>query len=157
MNIRVNILQFLPSTTEVVERQCFLHLTVSHSAHMGVWADIPLGRHIPPGQTTPRQNPPRQTCPWANTPWTDTTIGRQPHPPPRRPLQRTVHILLECILVCTKKIIRIRKQNKTKPDTRQGVGALHSGFSVSYWLLLWIELYFHNGSRKRTAEFNMNE
>ena len=43
----------------------------------------PPGRHSPgrpPGQTPPGQTPLRQTPPW-------------------RPLQRTVHILLECILV----------------------------------------------------------
>ena len=39
------------------------------------------GRHLPSGQT-----PPRQTPPCAGT-------------PQRRPLQRTVRILLECILV----------------------------------------------------------
>ena len=51
------------------------------------WADTtPLGRH-PPRQTPPGRHPPRQTPP-------------PPPPPfPRRPLQRTVRILLECILV----------------------------------------------------------
>ena len=47
------------------------------------------------------QTPPGQTPPWADTP------GQTPpclvhagiHPPPRQPLQRTVRILLECILV----------------------------------------------------------
>ena len=70
-----------------------------------------LGRH-PPEQTPPRQTPP----------WVDIALGRQPPPspeadippmqtlppgqtpplgrhPPRQPLQRTVCILLECILV----------------------------------------------------------
>ena len=60
----------------------------------------PLGRH-------PRADTPEQTPPWtdrqtpththtpteADTPWADT--------PSRRPLQRTVRILLECILVLT--------------------------------------------------------
>ena len=64
-------------------------------------ADTPPGRH-PPGQTPP---------PWADTP----SLGRHPlpgqtphldryplpgrHPPLRWLLQRTVRILLECILV----------------------------------------------------------
>ena len=61
------------------------------------WADTPLGRHPL----------------WADTPWVDTPLGRHPpgrhpmdrHPPgqiptnpSRRLLQRTVRILLECIL-----------------------------------------------------------
>ena len=126
----------------------FLHLTVSHSTHRGVWADTLLGRHIPlgrppprynpppsrhaHGQTPPRHNPPSRHAHGQTPPWADTTIGRQPTPP-RRPLQKTVRILLECILVCTNKILRIRKQkqNKTRYKTR-GVGALHSGFFVSY-------------------------
>ena len=47
------------------------------------------GRHPPPRQTSPGQkpHPSGQTPPWAGT------------PPPRRPLLRTVRILLECILV----------------------------------------------------------
>ena len=43
----------------------------------------------------------QEFCPqgwWCTFPWADTPLGRQP-PPPRRSLQRTVHILLECILV----------------------------------------------------------
>ena len=48
----------------------------------------PLGRH-PPGQTPP--------------PRVDTPLGR--HTPLRRPLQWTVRILLECILVYTRKCI----------------------------------------------------
>ena len=42
------------------------------------WADTPLGRYPHPEKTPP---------------WTDTLL------PIRRPLQRTVHILLECTLV----------------------------------------------------------
>ena len=68
----------------------FLHLYVSHSVHRGggCLADIPqadtppLGRH-PPGQTSPGRHPP----PRAETP--PGCSGRQ----------RTVRILLECILV----------------------------------------------------------
>ena len=51
------------------------------------WTDTP-GRPPPPGR------PPRADTPWADTPsacWDTHT--------PRRPLQRTIHILLECILV----------------------------------------------------------
>ena len=65
-------------------------------------ADTPLlGRHPPPGQTPPswadtpllgRHPPPGQTSPWAAPHWADT-------PPPRWLLQRTLGILLECILV----------------------------------------------------------
>ena len=48
----------------------------------------PLGRHqTPPGQTP-------DTPPWADTPWANST-----RPPGTVPLQQTVHILLECILV----------------------------------------------------------
>ena len=88
----------------------FLHLFVSHSVHKGgevytPWADTPmqtstpLARHSPwvdtlPGQTPHRQTTPRQTSPLARH------IPRQT--PPRRSLQRTVRILLECILVVKK-------------------------------------------------------
>ena len=42
--------------------------------------------------------PPRRTPSWADTPWAGTP--RQTPPlPPRRPLQRMVRILLECILI----------------------------------------------------------
>ena len=74
------------------------------------WSDTPLVRHsswsdIPPGQTPPQSdNPPSQTLPlWSDTPpgqthtCADTPPGR--HTPPRRPLQRMVRILLECILI----------------------------------------------------------
>ena len=74
-----------------------------------------LARH-PPGQTP---TPPGQTSlqadtPWAGTPWADTPPGRHPlgrHPPPAQCmlgytwlLLRTVHILLECILVCNENV-----------------------------------------------------
>ena len=66
------------------------------------WADTsPLLADTPSWQTPlSGQTPPL----WADTPWTPS--GQTPHPPPgqtppspRRPLQRTVRILLECILV----------------------------------------------------------
>ena len=73
---------------------------------MGVWkADTSpgqtplLGRHPPIGQTLllgrhhlAGRHSPGQTPPWADTPW-------QANTPLGRPLQQTVHILLECILV----------------------------------------------------------
>ena len=83
---------FLPSTTVVAERLCFYRcLSTGGGLH-------------PPGQTSPRTEPPRAD-----------PLGRHPlplmrhppgrpshpsrHPPPRRPLQQTISILLECILV----------------------------------------------------------
>ena len=91
-----------------------------------LWVDspsgqTPSGQTPPPGQTPPGQTPlqadtasgrhfPVQAPSWADTPpWVDTPMGTHPqlgtHPPPphspspRRPLHRTVRILLECILV----------------------------------------------------------
>ena len=60
--------------------------------HPTLWADS-----HPPGQT-------RQTLPRADTPTRQTPLwpGRHLPPPRRRPLQRTVRILLECILVVKK-------------------------------------------------------
>ena len=68
-------------------------------------ADIPSGQPPLSEKTPLRQTPPGQTPPWADTPlgrhslrqiplWADTI---PPHT--RRPLQRTVRILLERILV----------------------------------------------------------
>ena len=64
---------------------------------------LPLaGRHSP-GQTPPRQadTPPTDTPLGRHpSPWqADTPLGRHPHYPCRRPLQWTIRILLECILV----------------------------------------------------------
>ena len=71
----------------VATRKCF-YMCLSYCPQGGCLADTPPGRH-PPG----RQTPPGQTPPWqADTPrQADTRQGR--------PLQRTVRILLECILV----------------------------------------------------------
>ena len=44
----------------------------------------------------------RCTAPSADTPWQTHTLADTPPPPTRRPLQRTVRILLECILVVYK-------------------------------------------------------
>ena len=66
------------------------------------WADTvlgqtppPLGRHpLPWADTTLGIHPPRtDTPPWQRTPWADKLP-----PPSRQLLQRTVRILLECIL-----------------------------------------------------------
>ena len=59
--------------------------------------------------------PPADTSPWSDTPLrhpplvrhSDTPLGR--HPPHRRPLQRTVRILLECILVVSMNLSYIEK------------------------------------------------
>ena len=68
------------------------------------WDTHPLRHRHPPGQTPPRADtsPGRhlgrhlqQTPPWADTPLGQTP----PSLPSRRLLQRTVRILLECILV----------------------------------------------------------
>ena len=61
--------------------------SLSLSVSVPTWVETPLGRQ-----------PPRQTPPWADTPRADTMHWADT-PPPRRPLQRAVRILLECILV----------------------------------------------------------
>ena len=74
---------FLPSATVVAERLCFHRCLFVYRG--GVH---PQGRHPPPrADILP--------------PWTDTLppLGRHPPSPSRRLLQRTVQILLECILV----------------------------------------------------------
>ena len=65
-----------------------------------VW-QTPLGRHLPGRHSphwanTPRQTPPGQTSPGQTLP----PLGKHPvHAGIRWPLQRTLCILLECILV----------------------------------------------------------
>ena len=66
--------------------------------------DTPSSRHTPPEQTPFRSRyPPEQTPPQSRHPLRgDTTPGADTHTPSpreRRPLLRTVRILLECILV----------------------------------------------------------
>ena len=108
------------------QRSCgkvmFLHLSVSHSVHEGVSASVHAGIH-PPGRYTrsrytplvhPRQvHPPARDTPWqkhsladthtplagTHTPLAGTHTPSAGTPPPRRSLQRTVRILLECFLV----------------------------------------------------------
>ena len=72
----------------------FLHLSVSQSVHRrGVWTGGCISQHeTPPGQAPSRQTPPGRHTPWQTHPQADT-------PSSWRSLQRTVRILLECILV----------------------------------------------------------
>ena len=93
--------KYLPSATKL-RQVIFLQASVIHSVHRGVC-------QIPPRQTSPGQKPPArhfpgQTPPWADTPPHPVHAGIHPPPStcwdtPQRPLQRTVRILLECILV----------------------------------------------------------
>ena len=86
---------FLPSTTKLPQGNIFTGICQSFCSLEGgclsqcmlgyiPQADTSPGRH-PSRQTPPRQTHPRQTHPQADHPW--------------RSLQRTVCILLECILV----------------------------------------------------------
>ena len=107
----------LPSETYLRQGNVFTGVCQSFcpqgvSSRHRPWPDIPLVRH-PLGQTLPSG----QTVPWADTPWQTpswpetASLGRNPplgrhptwqiNPPPpsRHQLQRTVRILLECILV----------------------------------------------------------
>ena len=68
--------------------------------------DTPLGRHPTCADFPPGRHPPGRQPTWADTPLgryttcADTPNGRSP--PPRRLQQRTVRILLECIVVFLK-------------------------------------------------------
>ena len=66
-------------------------------------ADIPRSRHPPEADIPQSRHPPKQTPPGADPPSrhppADTPPGADPTPPERRPLLRTVRILLESILV----------------------------------------------------------
>ena len=77
----------------------FLHVSVILSTGGGVWQTHPLGRQ-PPQADTPIKTPPWADTPCADTPCADTH-PRQTPPPQERPLQWTVSMLLECILVIT--------------------------------------------------------
>ena len=108
----------LPSATVFAERLCFHRCLSVHRRRCTpprqtpLWqSPHPVGRH-PPGRyphPLDRQPHPLGWHPVADTPlgrhcppWADTP-PRQTHPPPphpsRQPPQRTVRILLECILV----------------------------------------------------------
>ena len=97
-------LMLLPSATKL-RRLCFYRCVSVHTGGVclsACWdttppgADTPGSRH-PPGADTPqsRHPPTRSRHPRADTP-----------PPERWPLLRTVHILLECVLVqnCIQKV-----------------------------------------------------
>ena len=74
-------LVFLPSATVVGEKVMFSQACVKNSVHGGRGvSQHELGRQTPPPAGIP-------ACIWADL------------PPPRRPLQQTVRILLECFLV----------------------------------------------------------
>ena len=107
------VTEFLPSAFVATGN---VFTPVCHSVHVGggvcltaCWDTPPPSRHptpqadtppgqTPPGQTPLGQTPPGQTHPPGQTPRTDTPPGQIP-PSSRRLLQRTVRILLECILV----------------------------------------------------------
>ena len=84
----------------VAARLCF-HRHLSFCSRMCVypnmhWDRHPLSRHTPPlGRYSPEQTPPGRHPRWTKKPLCSDT-------PLRRPLQRTVRILLECILVFLK-------------------------------------------------------
>ena len=109
--VSIHLTYFNPSGSNlhitVRKRSCgkvmFLQMSVSHSGRHPSGQTLPLdrnplGSHIPQADTSPRQtHPPGRHAP-------DTSVF------PRRPLQRTVRILLECILVVTNCVsISLRK------------------------------------------------
>ena len=111
ISINMTLHAFLPSAVALEERLClYTCLSATHSVRRGCTilpqAETPGGRHCPgqlsPGQTRPP--PPPSRHPLSRPPRTDPPEQNPPPPladsPLRRwPLQRTVRILLECILV----------------------------------------------------------
>ena len=94
-----NIYRVQRSCGKVMFSQASVILFTVGGGHVSQHALI---RHPSTGQTPP----PRQTLPWADTSlpsacWDTPTPPSAcwDTPPPRRPLQRTVRTLLECILV----------------------------------------------------------
>ena len=83
-------IDFYRPQTKLLKGNVFTPVTSVCSQGGGVHprADTPQGRHNPP---PPTDIPPQQTPPPGRHPTRQT--------PPRRPLQQTVRILLECILV----------------------------------------------------------
>ena len=77
------------------------------------WPDTSLGRHPPPGQTPP-------WSPWADTPF-----------PSRWLLQRTVRILLECILVSN----NLMHSTKLIPKLTHKWTVVHQQNPVNYFLV----------------------
>ena len=101
---------FLPSANEVVERKCFYTcLYAILFTEGGCISQDALGQTPPPlakhpspgrhplGRHRPGRHPPRQTPP-GQTPPAQCMLGYTPSPR-RRPLLRTIRILLECIIV----------------------------------------------------------
>ena len=102
LNVTINSVSYFYCPQRSCGKVMFLHLSVilftggwvsgRHpllDRHFPSWADTPLGRH-PLGQTPPPRadtNPPGRHLP----------LGGHPSPS-RRPLQRTVRILLECTI-----------------------------------------------------------
>ena len=73
----------------------FSQASIKDSVHRGGGSIHPHQADIPQADTPWTDTPSGQTPPWA-----DTSASRHHPLPHRRPLQRTVRILLECILVC---------------------------------------------------------
>ena len=87
----------LPSATKL--RQGNVFTPVCHSVHGGCLPQCMLG-YTPPQADTPRADTSPGRHLQQTPPWEDTPLGQTPPPlPSRRLLQRTVRILLECILV----------------------------------------------------------
>ena len=98
------ICTFITVRNEVI----FSHTSVGHSVHRGVSASVHAGIHTyPPPADTPRSTPPGSTPPGKHN--LSEAHPPEAHPPgstppsrkhtPRRSLQRTVRILLECFFV----------------------------------------------------------
>ena len=102
------VIYLLPSATVVAERLSF-HRCLSTGRGLHPPGQTPPVGRYPPGQA--HMPPPGQTPPRPHTPT-----------PGRRPLQRTVRILLECILVSGHALAWINSQPSWKlVDVRWGV------------------------------------
>ena len=90
----------------VCKRSCgkvmFSQACVKNSVHRGMYPSMHWGGGV--ADTTLADTPPGRDPPWVDTP------GQTP---PQRPLQRTVRILLECILVCSTFFIVKNHENDT--------------------------------------------
>ena len=97
LNVTINSVSYFYRPQRSCGKVMFLHLSVI--LFTGGWVS---GRHPPPRQTLPLlgRHPPRQTPPPradTNPPGRHLPLGGHPSPS-RRPLQRTVRILLECTI-----------------------------------------------------------
>ena len=96
-----SIFYSLPSAMKLRKGIVFAPDCQSFCSEGGVFQHV-LGQ-TPPGQRPPLADTPtpgshpRANIPLIHTPWVDTPLADTP--PPRQPLQRTVHILLDCIPV----------------------------------------------------------